>query len=176
VTAAVGLILLAALVVAGAALSGSWLLVTSAAGLAVLLGAAATRITHTELVVSRVEAARDRAVQAAAYNELTEQRTAEHASYVESVRTRLSEKEQALEELEVALSLSQRRAATSTRKRNAEGRRAAGLQLRIADAEERAASAQLRVVELEQEVLGLRAELDTVTAAWHAAEHLRKHA
>ena len=36
--------------------------------------------------------------------------------------------------------------------------------------------AQLRVVELEQEVLALRAELDTVTAAWHAAENVRRHA
>jgi chromosome segregation ATPase len=176
VTAAVGLIVLAALVVAGAALSGSWLLVTIAAGLAVALGAAATRITHTELVESRVAAARDRAAQAAAYNELTEQRTAEHATYVDHVRSRLSEREQALEELELALSLSQRRAATSVRKRNAEGRRAAGLQARIAEAEARAGAAHLRVAELEQEVLGLRAELDTVTAAWHAAENLRKHA
>jgi hypothetical protein len=176
VTAAACLIVLAALVVTGAALSGSWLLVTVAAGLAVALGAAATRITHTELVESRVEAARDRAVQAAAYNVLTELRTAEHASYVEDVRTWLSERERALDELEQALSLSQRRAATSTRKRNAEGRRAAGLQVQLSGAEERAAMAQLRVAELEQEVLALRAELDTVTAAWHAAENLRRHA
>ena len=175
-TAAVGLIVLAALVVSGAALSGSWLLVTVAAGLGVVLGAAATCITHTELVESRVEAARDRAVQAAAYNELTEERTTEHASFVADVRTKLSAKERALEELELALSLAQRRAATSTRKRNAEGRRAAGLQVQLSGAEERAAIAQLRVVELEQEVLALRAELDTVTAAWHAAENLRRHA
>ena len=53
-TTAVGLIVLAALAVTGAALSGSWLLVTIAAGLAVALGAAATRITHNELVESRV--------------------------------------------------------------------------------------------------------------------------
>jgi DNA repair exonuclease SbcCD ATPase subunit len=176
VTTSVGLIALAALVVAGAALSGSWLLVTIAAGLGVALGAAATRITHTELVESRVEAARDRAAQATAYNELTEVRTSEHASYVADVRTRLTQKETALDELEHALTESQRRAATSTRKRNAEGRRAAGLQVQLTGAEERAAFAQLRVVELEQEVLALRAELDTVTAAWHAAENLRRHA
>jgi hypothetical protein len=176
VTAAVGLLVLAALVVTGAALSGSWLLVTVAAGLGVALGAAATRITHTELVESRVAAARDRAAQARAYNDLTEQRTSEHTSYVANVRARIAEKEQALDELELALSLSQRRAATSTRKRNAEGRRAAGLQVRLAEAEERAALAQLRAAELEQELLTLRAELDAVTAAWHAAEHQRKHA
>jgi len=176
VTTAVGLIVLAALVVAGAAVSGSWLLVTIAAGLGVVLGAAATRITHTELVESRVEAARDRAAQATAYNELTEVRTSEHAAYVADVQSRIAEKEQALDELELALSLSQRRAATSTRKRNAEGRRAAGLQVRLSEAEERAAIAQLRVVELEHDVLALRAELDSVTAAWHNAEHQRKHA
>ena len=90
------------------------------------------------------------------------------------MQARLAEREQALDELELALSLSQRRAATSTRKRNAEGRRAAGLQVRLSEAEERAAIAQLRVVELEQEVLALRAELESVTAAWHAAEHQRQ--
>lgn len=175
-TTAVGLILLAALVVAGAALSGSWLLVTIAAGLGVALGAAATRITHTELVASRVEAARDRAAQARAYNVLADARSEEHAAHIADVQARLDEREQALDELELALSLSQRRAATSTRKRNAEGRRAAGLQVRLTETEERATVAQLRVAELEQEVLALRAELDTVTAAWHAAENVRRHA
>jgi chromosome segregation ATPase len=175
VTTAVCLLVLAALVVAGAALSGSWLLVTVAAGLGVALGAAATRITHTELVVSRVEAARDRATQAKAYNELTEVRTSEHASYVEDVQAKIAEREQALDELELALSLSQRRAATSTRKRNAEGRRAAGLQVRLTETEERERSAQLRIAELEQEVIALRAELESVTAAWHVVDQ-RRHA
>ena len=175
-TAAVGLIVLAALVVAGAALSGSWLVVTIAAGLGVVLGAAATRITHTELVESRVEAARDRAAQAQAYNALSDIRTSEHATYLAGVHARIAEKERALDELELALSLSQRRAATSTRKRNAEGRRAAGLQVRVTEAEERARAAQLRITELEQDVLTLRAELDTVTTAWHAADNLRRHA
>jgi chromosome segregation ATPase len=176
VTTAVGLIVLAALVVAGAAVSGSWLLVTVAAGLGVALGAAATRITYTELVVSRVEAARDRADQAKAYNELTEARTSEHAAYVADVQAKIAEREQALDELELALSLSQRRAATSTRKRNAEGRRAAGLQVRLTEAEERARTAQLRIAELEQEVVTLRAELESVTAAWHGMEYHRRHA
>ncbi len=175
-TVAVGLIVLAALAVAGAALSGSWLYVTIAAGLGVLLGAVATRITHTELVESRVTAARDRATQAHAFNQLTDQRSIEHAAYLDEVRERLSDREQALDELEVALSEAQRRAATSIRKRNAEGRRAAGLEVRLTEAEERAAISQLRVVELEQEVLALRAELEAVTVAWHAAEHQRRHA
>src|SRR5688572_29559914 len=103
VTVAVGLLLLAALVVTGAALSGSWLLVTIAAGLGVILGATATRITHTELVESRVTAARDRATQAHAFNELNDERSVEHAAYVDEVRARLADREQALDELEAAL-------------------------------------------------------------------------
>jgi chromosome segregation ATPase len=179
----VGLIVLAAVVVAAAAASGSWLLVTIAAGLAVLLGAAALRIAHTELVESRVSAARDRVEVARAYNVLADERLAEHASYVADVRERLAEKEHALGELELALSLSQRRAATSTRWHNAEQRRAVALEQQVIDAERRtitadelASSAQLRVAELEQEVLALRSELATVTTAWRAAESHRKHA
>src|SRR3954447_1276596 len=114
-TVAVVLLVLAALAVLGAVLSGSWLVVTVAAGLGVLLGAAATRITHTQLVESRGGAARDRAAQAQAYNELTDQRTSEHASYVADIQSRIAEKEQALDELELALAHAQRRAATSTR-------------------------------------------------------------
>lgn len=189
-TVAVGLLALAALVVAGAAVSGSWLLVTIAAALAVVLGAAAVRITYTELIESRVAAARDRVEQARAYNVLANERSLEHAAYVEDVRIRLAEREHALSELELALSLSQRRAATSTRKRNAEGRRAAALELELTESErrtvaaeqrtlaseERGATAHLRVAELEAEVEVLRAELATVTTAWHAAENARKHA
>src|SRR3954454_11688342 len=182
VTAAVGLLVLAALVVTGAAVTGSWLLVTIGARLGAPLGggahlgAAATRTPHTELVESRVTAARDRATQAKAYNVLHDQRSAEHAAYVDDVRGRLANREQALDELEQALAEAQRRAATSTRKRNAEGRRAADLQVRLVEGAARAALSQLRVVEVEQEVLGLRAELEAVTAAWRAAEHQRKHA
>ena len=41
--------------------------------------------------------------------------------------------------------------------------------MRLVEAEERAAISQLRIVEVEQELLGVRAELEAVTAAWHAA-------
>src|SRR3712207_6736722 len=119
VTVAVGLLVLAALEVTGAALSGSWLVVTCAAGLGVLLGAAATRITHSELADSRREAAADRATQAKSYAALSEQRIAEHSSYVADMHARLAQREQALQELEDALCSAQRRAAESTRKRNA---------------------------------------------------------
>jgi chromosome segregation ATPase len=176
ITVAVGLLVLAALEVTGAALSGSWLVVTCAAGLGVFLGAAATRITNSELADSRREAATDRATQAKAYAELSEQRILEHSSYVTDMHARISEREQALEELEAALCSAQKRAAESTRKRNAEGRRAAGLQVSLALAEDRFAEALIRISQLEQEVVVLRSELDSMTTAWHAADNARRSA
>ena len=178
VTAAVGLIVLAALVVAGAALSGSWLLVTIAAGLGVALGAAATRITHTELVESRVEAARDRAAQAAGLQRAhrrahrrARRRTSRTCS-AKLVREGAGARRARAGPLRSPSGGPPRRPASATPRAAGPPASRSG----SASAEERAAMAQLRVVELEQEVLALRAELDTVTAAWHAAEQRRRHA
>jgi hypothetical protein len=181
VTVAIGLILLAALGVTGAAVAvesagASWLLVVVSGALAVVLGAAATRITHTELTDSRRAAAADRAHLAQGYSHLTAQRATEHAAYVATIEGRIAEREEALVQIEMALSAAQRRAATATRKKNAESRRAAGLQVQLVQAEDRATDAMVKVHELEQELVTLRAELDSVTAAWHAAEGLRRHA
>ena len=75
------LIVGSAVIVVATALTGSWLLVTVAALVAVVLGATATKITHSELMDSREEAARDRARQARAYADLTEVRTAENVEF-----------------------------------------------------------------------------------------------
>ena len=170
--------MISALAVAGAVLSGSWLLVTLAAVLGVVLGAAATRITHSELVETRREAARDRAQQAQAYRDLTVARTAEHAEFTAGMQARIASHEQSIAELEVALTSAQKRAAEATRKMNAEARRAdvaenegRDLVVRLDDAEERAAEAILRVAELEQELDVLRSELE----AWRT-EPARRHA
>ncbi|MGH3363034.1 MAG: hypothetical protein ACRDOM_11305 [Nocardioides sp.] len=178
-TVAVVLLVLAALAVAGAVLSGSWLLVTVAAALGVVLGAAATRITHSELLQTRRDAARDRAEQAQAYRDLTAVRTVEHASYVAGVQARMDRQESALTELENALASAQKRAVAANRKFNAEARRAElaeqegrEVTVRLEEAEARAAEAGLRVAELEQEADVLRAELD----AWQAMPEIRKHA
>src|SRR5262245_30877333 len=80
-TVAVVLIVLAVLGVAGAVLSRSWSMTALAAVLGVVLGAAATRITHSELMQARRDAARDRAEQAEAYHAITAARSAEHASF-----------------------------------------------------------------------------------------------
>src|SRR6478672_4242497 len=79
----------AAVVVVGAILSGTPLLVSIAAVLAVVLGAAASRITHSELAAARRDAARDRAAQAQAYRDITVARTAENTAFAEEMQARL---------------------------------------------------------------------------------------
>ena len=183
-TVAVVLLISAALAVAGAVASGSSVLVALAAASGVLLGAAATRITHSELVAARRDAARDRAEQAQAYRRMTEARTTENAAFAETMRTRVSRQESAIHELEDALTAAQGRAADATRKLNAEARRADAIEraheettASLDAAEERAAEAIVRVAELEHELDVVRAELDVVTEAWHAAEAgQRRHA
>ena len=64
VAAAVGLIVAAGLLVAVTVPTGSFVAVAVAGGAAVVLGAAALRIAHSELMTSRRSAAADRATQA----------------------------------------------------------------------------------------------------------------
>jgi len=173
----VSLLTLAAVLVTAAFLGDSTWLQALAAVASVVLGAAATRITYSELLQTRRDAARDRADQARDYRALTEQRTAEHAEFSARMTARVERQEHALSELETALSAAQKRAAEATLKFNAEARRAElaeqegrATTARLDEAEERAAEAVLRVAELEQEVDVLRAEI----AAWQAQpERLR---
>jgi chromosome segregation ATPase len=178
-TVAVVLIVLAALAVAGAVLSRSWSLTTSAAVLGVVLGAAATRITHSELMQARRDAARDRAAQASAYEALTTARSAEHAEFTRTMQARLDGQATALGELEVALGSAQKRAADATRRLNAEARRAElaeregrDVATRLEEAERHASEAALRVSELEVKIDALQAEL----SAWEAMPEVRRHA
>ena len=175
---AVALIVLSAVVVLGAVLSGSWLLVTLAALLSVVLGAAATRITHSELMDARREAARDRAEQAQSYRRLTVTRTAENAEFAAGMQARIAAHESSILELEMALTTAQKRAAEATRKMNTEARRAdvaeqegRDLAERLDDSEQLAAEAIVRVAELEAELDVLRSEL----LAWQSTP-ARRHA
>ena len=177
-TVAAALVSAAAVTTLVAVLSGSRSFVTVAAVLAVVLGAAATRITHSELMQSRRDHAKDRAEQARAYHDLTVERSIEHAAFCSAMETRLSTSEQVIIELEGAVTSTQRRAAEATRKLNAEARRADAAEaetLRLGKAleesEDRAAEAIVRVAELEQDVDVLRAEV----AAWETAP-VRRHA
>jgi len=178
-TVAVVLIALAALAVAGAVLSRSWFLTAIAAVLGVVLGAAATRITHSELMQARRDAARDRAEQAAEYHSLTAARTLEHAKFAATMQERLDGQNTALAELEVALGSAQTRAADATRRLTAAARRAELAELegkdvaaRLEEAERRATDAALRVSELEAKIDTLQAEL----TAWEAMPEVRRHA
>lgn len=180
-TVAVALLAVAAAAVAGALAVGSPVLVSLAAVSAVVLGAVATRITHSELMLARRDAARDRAEQAQAYSALTERRAAENAAFADGVGRRLTRQETALTQLEEALCSAQRRAADATRQlaqtrgtlAQAEADTLAYAR-RLEEAEERAAEAIVRVAELEQERDVLRAEV----TAWEAmgSEPYRRHA
>ncbi len=181
VTVAVALIMIATLLVAGATIGGSFLVTALAAGAAVLLGAAATKITHSELIQTRVDAARDRAEQARGYRALTAERTAENEQFAATMTERIASRQKLIHELEGELALVHRRLAATALKRGAEARRADQAEARLLvegarleDAEQRAAEAIVLAADLEQEITDLKAEL----TAWEtsASMPLRKHA
>lgn len=166
------MIVVSAAAVVGTALTGSWLLVTVAGLVAVLLGATATKITHSELLDSREEAARDRAQQARAYADLTEVRTAENVEFAADMTGKVAKRDATISRLEKRLGdaaaeladarreLSEARDEAAEAQREAQ-REAERLTARLADAEERAHHAVVRMAELE-------AELDVVTSELQA--------
>lgn len=171
-TVAVALLTVATLLVGWALVAGIGWLTSAVAVAALVLGAAATRITHTEVMQARRDAARDRAEQAAEYAALTAERTAENAAFAADMRRKIVAREEAIDGLEVALSKAQRHAADQTRKLNGEARRAdiaereASESARLLDSsEQRAAEAIVLVAELEAELDVLRSEL----VSWKAA-------
>ena len=167
---AVLLLLGAAAAVAGTAVSGSWLATTVAGGFAVLLGAAATKITHSELMASRVDAARDRAEQAQAFRVLDEHRSAEGVEFAADMQGQVAKRDAIVSRLERRLAdtaeelADARRSLTEVEEQLAYAEREnSKLGERLGDAEERATQAVVRVAELEVEV-------DMLTAQWEAAE------
>ncbi len=167
---AVLLLLVAAAAVAGTAVTGSWPAVTVAGGLAVLLGAAATKITHTELQTSRVDAARDRAEQAQSFRDVDSRRSAEGVEFAATMQGRIAKRDATVSRLErrlhdTAEELAEaRRHLVDVEEQLTYAERAnAALVDRVTDADERATHAVVRVAELE-------AEVDMLTAQWEAAE------
>ena len=178
---AVALLVTATAVVGVAVITMSPFVMGAAPVLVLALGAAATRITHSELMQTRRDAARDRAQQAKAYLALDARRTAEQTMLTETLTGRIAEGNQTVHELEASLSQAQRRLAEEHRKMNAEARRAdvAEQQLveegrRAEEADLRAAEAIVVVAELEQEIADLKAEI----AAWSstAVQPVRRRA
>lgn len=163
----------AAVLVAASFATGAAGVRAAAAIAAVVLGAAATRITHAELLQTRRDAAADRAQQAQAFQVIDTRRTDDHRRFVAKLTSEAESREDVVRELETALVAAQRRAAEITRKFSAEARRAQLaedenelLERRVTESDERAAEAIVHLIELEQEVDVLRAEL----AAWTALE------
>ena len=173
------LVALAAFAVVGAVVSGSWLVASLTALLSVVLGATATKITHSELMATRVEAARDRAQQAQAYRVMTEARVADQARHDAYLTGEIIRREDAVADLEAALTAAHQRAADAVRARAEESRRAdqaerdgQALAVRLEEAEQRAAEAIVRVHELETELDAVRSELAAVRSAdgWKKAQ------
>lgn len=180
-TVAVALLVLAVLLVTGAVISGSFLSTALSSFVALALGAAATKITHTELQQARRDAARDRAELARDYAAVTARRAEENAEFARDMADRITAREHTIGELEQAVAHAQQRAGELTRKMSAEARRAdqsedarRELERALSAAEDRAAEAIVRMAELEQEVDVLKAEVD----AWNAlaSEPVRKRA
>ena len=179
-TVATLLLVLSAALVAGTAASGSWLLLVLAAAGAVVVGAAATRITHAELLQSRRDANRDRAEQAQSYLALDDARTSQNRAQVDLLTARLADRDRTLvargktiAELEETVPMLQEQVAQTTVRLAAETRRADELEREGRQIVEALEAAETRIVELE-------AELDVVTSAWQQAEATsrgaRKHA
>lgn len=178
---AVALLVIATVAVAGAIATMAPLFLVAAASVALVLGAAATRITHSELMQTRRDAAQDRARQAQEYVALDARRTAEQAELTETLTGRIATRQQLIHELEAELGNTQRLLARERVKHNTEARRADVAELRVIEegrraeeADTRAAEAIVAVAELEQEIADLKAEL----AAWEtaAAAPVLKHA
>lgn len=171
-TVAVSLVMISALLVAGAVIGQSAVLLTISAAVAVALGAAATKITHSELVQTRVEWARDRAQQAHDYRVLADRTSAENTELRDTLTARIAERQQLIHELEGELALAHTNLAATKARLGAEARRAEQAEgrlvaegARLEEAEQRAAEAIVLAAELEQEIADLRAEL----VAWEAA-------
>ena len=176
--AAVACLLLTAgvLAVVGGALSGSWLMLTIAAGAGIALGALATRITYLEVLQSRRDAATDRAELAQEYRILTSARVDENVLFVAGMTGRIARQEATIARLEKRLvevtaelieaHKQHEQAIERAHRAEEDGGR---LATQLAEVEERASQSMLRVAELEK-------ERDVLVAEWQAAENLRRHA
>jgi chromosome segregation ATPase len=164
------LLLIGVLAVVGAVLSGSWPLLAVAAGLAVALGAAATRITYLEVLQSRRDAATDRAELAQEYSALTAETSERNVLFAADMTGKISRREASIDRLEKRLAeataelIEAQRALEEsidvTERIEEENDR---LVIRLEDAEQRAAVAIIRLAELEQ-------ERDVLIAEWQAAD------
>lgn len=181
VVVAVALLLIAAAAVTTAVVVNSWDALLVAALASVVLGAAAVRIMHSELMASRRFANADRAEQAQAYRQIAEERSGENIEYAAGMQGRLARRDATVSRLEkrladTAAELADARMSLEEEKSRAElaEREATRLGERVNEAEERAMQAIVRVAELEHEVDVLTAEWQSAQAAQQAEETSRR--
>lgn len=172
---------MSALLVIGAIVSGSPIFVTVSAVVAVVLGAAATRITHSELMQSRRDAGNELKKQAQAYAEMTTERTEDNRRFAATMADRIMDRQRTIHQLENELSATQKKVAELTLQRSAEARRADVAEKRLGESEKATTAGQIRVAELTNRVTELEQRIDDLKAelaAWEVAakEPARKHA
>ncbi len=153
ITVAMAVLVAAAAVVLPTAITGAG--IAFAAVLALLAGAAATRIVYTEVVQTRARAARDRAEQARSFEATIGRNLAEHAQFTALMSSRVEERDRTITELHGTIRLADRRADAA--------------ETRVVHESRRANEAQRRLSVLLDEVAAHQAALEADSAA---DEHL----
>lgn len=170
------LIAVAAVSTLAALLSGSVVLLSLAAVGAAVLGAAAARITHSELMQARRDAARDAAERARDYARLDSIRVSENRAFADSVTHRIEALQAERAQLRLAFDTSEANVAALRLKLGAEARRAEAAEQQLAQSEERAAEAIVRMMELEHELDVLQSQYDAAQVELHAWQPRVRHA
>jgi ABC-type nickel/cobalt efflux system permease component RcnA len=170
VTVAVGLLVLATLLVLVALPTQSPLWLSVAAVASLLLGWAAARIIYSELRQSRREAAADRAAQARAYRDMFAARAAEHAEFTSALAERLLRRDREVADLAAAAASAERRAAEAEGRVQREARR-------LVEAQETVQRLSARVAELDPaHLMAWEERVSAAAAAGSAARTAEQHA
>lgn len=145
---AVGVLGAAALVIAMALAVGDprWWFAAALVGL--LAGVVATRIVSNELAQARREAARDRADQAVAFQQLNASRVREHTAHSAAMSARLTDTEATVRRLRRALHDALRDGDESDRRARGERRRVTALVADVVELQARLAAASARHQEI----------------------------
>lgn len=128
VTVAVSLLLVATLVVIGALVLASPFATSAAAVVALLCGAVSTRIVFSELAQSRRESARERAIQAHAYQQMFAERVVQEQEFAATMTERIIRRDEEIGRLLATSRVAGRRAELAEETAEREARRNVELQ------------------------------------------------
>ncbi|MEP6816140.1 MAG: hypothetical protein ABI873_11370 [Marmoricola sp.] len=144
ITAAVGVLTVATLVVAGALVTGDVVIVGGAGGVALAGGWVALRLAWSGIVQSRFEHAVDRAELTRAYRSLFAERAVEHEMFVADMFTRLAHRDRTIRELEGSL---------------------VGVEMRAVEAETSLVTLRRRLTDAEDQI----ASMEHLVATWESS-------